>query len=95
MNLNWSALYSYGLPLVILMVFWWFFLIKPQQEQDKKRRKLMSEMKKGDKVVTSGGIVGTITDLKKDTVVLRIADKTEAQFLRSAITDMFRERDKA
>lgn len=93
-NLNWNALYSYGLPLVVLMLFWWVFLIKPQQDQDKKRRKMMSELKKGDKVVTAGGLVGTVSDLKKDVVVLRIADKTEVQFLRSAINDMFREKDK-
>lgn len=94
MPLNWNALYSYGLPLVILGVFWWFFLIKPQQDQDKKRRKMMSELKKGDKVVTVGGLVGTVIDIKKETIILRVADKTEVQFLRSAITDMYRERDK-
>lgn len=94
MNLNWNALYSYGLPLVVLMAFWWMFLIKPQQDQDKKRRKMMSELKKGDKVVTAGGLVGTVADLKKDVVVLRVADRTEVQFLRSSINDMFREKGK-
>ncbi|MGE5559544.1 MAG: preprotein translocase subunit YajC [Chloroflexota bacterium] len=94
MPLNWSALSTYGLPMLLLLAFWWLFLIKPQQDQEKKRRKMLAELKKGDKVITAGGLVGTVADIKKDTIVLRIAEKAEVQFLRSAITDLFREKDK-
>lgn len=93
-GLNWNALYSYGLPLLLLVVFWWLFLIKPQQDQEKKRRKMMSELKKGDRVVTTAGIIATVADLKKNTVVLRISDKTEVTFVRNAVSDLYREKDK-
>ena len=94
MKFNWNALYAYGLPLLLFMVVWWLFLIKPQQDQEKKRRKMMAELKKGDRVVTIGGIVGTVADIKKDTIVLRVADKAEVHFLRSAISELYREKDK-
>lgn len=91
-----SALLSYGLPFLVLILTWWFFIIRPQQAQERKRREMFDALKKGDQVVTIGGLFGTITEIRKDTntVQLKIADRVEVQFLRSAIAEIRREKDK-
>jgi len=68
------------------LAFMWFALITPQRKQQKERQKMLSELKKGDKVITIGGIHGEIIDLDEDDVKLRVADKVEIKMLRSAIS---------
>jgi preprotein translocase subunit YajC len=62
------------LPLVLIFVVFYFLLILPQQRKQKKHRKMLSELQKGDRVVTSSGIRGTIANMKDDTISLLIAD---------------------
>lgn len=73
------------LPFVILLVVFWFILWRPQQQQQKKRREMLSALKKGDKVVTIGGIHGEVVAFTDDTVTLRIAEKVEVKMNRSGI----------
>lgn len=73
------------LPLIIVFVVFYFFLIRPQQQQRKKRMEMLNSLKKGDKVVTIGGIYGTIVELKEDTIKLKIADKVEIKMTREAV----------
>lgn len=60
------------LPLVFIFVIFYFLLILPQQRRQKKWQQMLSELKTGDKVVTSGGLRGTIIALKDDAVHLRV-----------------------
>jgi preprotein translocase subunit YajC len=84
-----------GNPLVMMVVVMGIFyvmLILPQQRQRKKVQQMLAELKSGDKVVTNGGIYGTINGLDGDTVILKIADTGSApvkiRIARSAITQV-------
>ncbi len=61
------------LPIILLFAGVWFLLIAPQRKRQKEHDKMLLELKKGDKVVTTGGIFGTITQVKKDRFVVEIA----------------------
>lgn len=74
------------LPMIILFVVFYFLLIRPQQQQQKKRQQMLSELKKGDKVITVGGIHGEITALDDDDLTLRIAEKVEIRIARAGIS---------
>jgi preprotein translocase subunit YajC len=84
-----------GNPLVMMVVVMGIFyvmLILPQQKQRKKVQQMLSELKSGDKVVTNGGIYGTINGIDGDTIILKIADTGSApvkiRIARSAITQV-------
>ena len=71
----------------LIFVAFWFLLIRPQKKKQKEHEKLLSELRKGDKVVTSSGMFGTIfaIDDEKGRIILRINDQTKLEFLRSSI----------
>ncbi len=73
------------LPLILIFVIFYFFLIMPQRQQQKKHRELLENLKRGDKIVTSSGIHGTIIKLEKDTATLQISQRAELIIDRSAI----------
>ena len=68
-----------------IFAIFYFLLIRPQQNQRKERARLLAAVKRGDRVVTSGGLHGTITGLDETTVTLRVADQTKITFDRSAV----------
>ncbi len=74
------------LPLVLIMVIFYVLLILPAQRRQKKTNEMLAALKTGDKVLTSGGIYGTIVGLEGDAVQLRIADQVKVKVARSAIT---------
>jgi preprotein translocase subunit YajC len=74
------------LPMIILLVVFWFLVFVPQRKQQKQRNEMIGNLKKGDKVVTIGGIHGEIVDFDDDDVKLRVADKVEIKFTKSAIS---------
>lgn len=61
------------LPLLLIVVVFYFFMIRPQMKRQKETRKFREGLAKGDKVVTTGGIYGKITEIKETTIVLEIA----------------------
>ena len=73
------------LPLILLFVIFYFMLIRPQQAQQKKRKEMLSSLKKGDRVVSIGGIYGMLKEVKDDVVVLRIADNVNVKMARGGI----------
>jgi preprotein translocase subunit YajC len=84
-----SVLTSF-LPLVLVFAIFYFLIIRPQQKRQKQaqldREQLLQSLKVGDKVVTTGGIFGTIAAVRQDTLTLRIAEKVNVEVLRSAIS---------
>ncbi|MDA1014939.1 MAG: preprotein translocase subunit YajC [Planctomycetota bacterium] len=78
-----SPLFLFG----ILGVLFWFVIIRPQSREKKRHAELLNEMKKNDRVVSIGGIIGTIADLSADgrSVTLKVDDNTRIKMLRSAI----------
>lgn len=73
------------LPLILIFVVFYFLLIRPQQKQAKKHQQFLSDLKNGEKVVTKGGIHGTITGLTDTVVTLEIAKDIRVKVSRDAI----------
>ena len=72
-------------PFILIFVIFYFMLILPQQKKQKQQKAMMESLKKGDKVITSSGIWGTVTNLGKDTVTLQISDNTKIKMQREFI----------
>lgn len=72
-------------PFVLIFVIFYFLLILPQQKRQKKLRTMLDALKKGDKVITSSGLWGTVTNLGKESVTLQIADNTKVKIQRDHI----------
>jgi preprotein translocase subunit YajC len=74
------------LPLVVIMVIFYVLLIMPAQRRQKKTQAMLDALQMGDKVVTSGGLYGTVVGLEPEAVQLRIADQVKVKVARSAIS---------
>lgn len=72
-------------PILLMFVVFYFILIRPQQKQARKHQDFVRNLKAGDRVVTSGGLHGTVTGMTETTVTLEIADKVRVKVTRSAI----------
>ena len=79
-----QALIQY-LPIVVIVIAFYFILIRPQQRRQKERNLMLKALQPGAKVVTIGGIHGTVTEMDDQTVTLRVADNTRLTFERSAV----------
>lgn len=78
------------LPLVLIFVLFYVLFIVPQRKQQKKHEELLKNLKKGDEVVTSGGILGTVTGVneKENTVYIKVAENLKIEVQRSAIATL-------
>lgn len=81
----WAQAVSTMMPILLIFVVFYFMLIRPQQKKQKDLQRMLEALKSGDKVVTNGGILGTVTNVKDKTVMVRIADNVKVEVLRSAI----------
>ncbi|MBI3517194.1 MAG: preprotein translocase subunit YajC [Proteobacteria bacterium] len=76
-------------PLVAIFVVFYFMLIRPQQKKAKQHKELLSQMRRGDRIVTGGGIIGTITKVVNDSEVqVEIAEGVRVRVLRATVTDI-------
>ncbi len=73
------------LPLVLIFVVFYFLLIRPQQKRQKKHQKLLQALDRGDRIVTSSGMHGTIANVKERTVIVVIADGVKVEIEKSHI----------
>jgi preprotein translocase subunit YajC len=78
------------LPMIFIFVVFYFLLIAPMRKKQKKTQEMLSKLKKGDEVVTGGGIFGRITALDEDRgfLILQISDNTKIKVLRSAVAGL-------
>lgn len=67
------------LPMLILIVVFYFILIRPQRKRDKENKNMLANLKVGDNIITIGGIVGTITKIKDEKIVIETGTRTEKQ----------------
>ena len=86
-----GALSQFLLLFAPLFAIWYFLVIRPQQQQRRKTQAMLSNLKTGDRVVTSGGIHGTIVSFRNGVVQLQIANQVRVDVARSAITGMVTE----
>jgi len=73
------------LPIILIFVIFYFLLIRPQQKKQKEHQAMITNLKKGDKVVTSGGIYGLVEQVGEKTVTLKIAENTKVKFSKQYI----------
>jgi preprotein translocase subunit YajC len=87
-----SSIFGSMLPMMILMfVAIWFLMIRPEQKKQKQRQSLMSNLQKGDKVLTSGGMFGTVGNVKDKSVMVKIGENTIVEFTKSSIVSVLNE----
>ena len=76
-------------PYILIALVFYFLLFMPMQRQKKKQAQMLADLKSGDTVITTGGIVGTVTMVDSDTIVLRVKpDNLKLQFSRSAVSTL-------
>lgn len=76
------------LPLILVVVVFYFMLLRPQRKREQERVKMLNSLKKGDKVVTIGGLHGSIVDLNEQKVTLKVNENSRLVFERSAINQV-------
>ena len=74
-------------PLILMAVVFYFILWRPQKKEQKKRSEFLSSLKKGDKIVTIGGLYGVIIRLNDKIATIQIADKIEVEIARTAVSN--------
>ena len=78
-----------GLPIVLIFGIFYFLMFLPMQKQKKAQKKMLEELKTGDLVLTTGGVIGSITSIDGDAIVLRVKpDNLKLQFARSAVSSL-------
>ncbi len=73
------------LMFALIFLVMYFFMIRPQQKREKTRQKMISELKKGDRVVTNSGIIGSIWGIKDTIIVLKVDEDVKLEVLKTAI----------
>lgn len=81
-----GGIFGMFLPLVLIFVIFYFLIFRPQQKQQKLKQKMLSDLKRGDEVITNGGIYGKITDLTDAFVMLQVANNVTLKLDRSQVS---------
>ena len=74
------------IPIILMFVIFYFLLIRPQQKRQKEHRSMISNLKKGDRIITSGGLHGRITGIDDSTLTVEIADKVRVKVARANVS---------
>ncbi|MCL2804938.1 MAG: preprotein translocase subunit YajC [Treponema sp.] len=80
------SLISSLIPFAAVILIFYFLIIRPQNKKRKETEKMLGGLKKGDRIVTIGGLHGTIQSVKETTVIVKVDDNVKLEFLRSAIS---------
>ena len=75
-------------PIILIFVIMYFLLFRPQMKRQKEQAKLVSALKTGDRVITASGIHGLISNVKDNTVILKIADNVKIEIEKTAVTNV-------
>jgi preprotein translocase subunit YajC len=76
------------LPFVAIIAIFYFLIIRPQNKKQKETQKMLAALKKGDKVVTIGGIHGVIQNVKESSIIVKVDENTKLEFNRGAISNV-------
>jgi len=80
--------FSAFVPIIIMFVIFYFLLIRPQQKKNKDHREMLNQLKKGDRVVTGGGIHGKVTGVSEQTLTVEIADRVRVKMNRGSVSSV-------
>jgi preprotein translocase subunit YajC len=78
-------MWSFVVPMIFMVAIFYFMLIRPQQRKSKEHRQLLENLKRGDKVITNGGLMGTIVNIDDQIVSIEVADKVRVEVARPYI----------
>lgn len=81
-----TGLLSSLLPFLLIILVFYFLILRPQQKRQKERQKLLESVKKGDKIITSGGMHGVVEGIEDKTVLVKISDNTKVKIEKSAVS---------
>ncbi len=82
------------IPLILIFVIFYFFLIRPQQKRVKDHKAMVEALKRGDEIITSGGIIGTIDKvMEDDRIEVNISDNVKVQIIKSTITSLLQKKE--
>jgi preprotein translocase subunit YajC len=82
------------IPFIAMFAIFYFLLIRPQQKKQRELRQMLQNLKRGDRVVTSGGIYGTIVKIRNEVVHLEVTDQVRIRVNKSAISEVVSESDR-
>ena len=86
-----SSGFAQFIPLILIFVIFYFFLIRPQQKRVKDHRAMVQGLKRGDEVITSGGIIGKVDKVfDDDKIEVMIGENVKVQIIKSTITSLFK-----
>jgi preprotein translocase subunit YajC len=88
-----GSLISTLVMFTLIIAIFYFMILRPQQKRQKERQKMLDAVKKGDKVVTAGGLHGTVAGIDEKTILVQVAENVKLKFDRTAITAVVREGD--
>ena len=77
------------LPLLAMFAIFYFIVLRPQSKRQKELQKMLAELKKGDDVITSGGIIGKVSGIKDNELILQLQEGVRVRVLRSAVTGLY------
>ena len=82
------------IPLILIFVIFYFFLIRPQQKRVKDHKSMVENLKRGDEVITSGGIIGNVERvMEDDRIEVNISENVKVQIIKSTITSILKKED--
>ena len=83
------------IPLILIFVIFYFFLIRPQQKRVKEHKLMVESLKRGDEIITSGGIIGVVERvMEDDRIEVTLADNVKVQIIRSTVTSLLQKETK-
>jgi len=81
-----ESILSSIVPFLLIIVIFYFLILRPQQKKQKERAKLLESLKKGDKVITAGGIYGTVEGIEDKTILVKVAENVKVKMERSSVS---------
>lgn len=86
-----SALFIQIMPIALIFLVFWFMIIRPQKKTQEQRKTMLGALKRGDKVITNGGLFATVKDVKEDRVVATISEGVKVEISRQSISAVLAE----
>jgi preprotein translocase subunit YajC len=85
---------SQFIPLILIFIIFYFFLIRPQQKRVKDHKLMVESLKRGDEIITSGGIIGTVERvMEDDRIEVMIGENTKVHIIRSTVTSLLKKEE--
>ena len=89
-----SSGFTQFIPLILIFVIFYFFLIRPQQNRVKEHKHMVESLKRGDEIITSGGIIGVVDKvMEDDRIEVNIGENVKVQIIRSTITSLLKKEE--